>query len=58
MRNYCIEWNKNGYVINREINEYECAALAEDYARSKMGDCDNAIIFEGEYFQYSWTVDP
>lgn len=58
MKEFLIEWMKNDYPKARTFIQRECNAMAEDYAKGKMGECDYAVIYSGTNFDTSWIVNP
>jgi hypothetical protein len=54
MKNFKLEYYKNGYVTNTEYKDFECSALAYDYARIKISStgADMIRVYSSDDWDY------
>lgn len=54
MKNFKLEFYINGYVVETEYKDFECSALAYDYANLKIGSngIDMIRVYSGDDWDY------
>ena len=58
MKNFKLEYYRNGYVVTTEYKDFECSALAYDYANMKLtSDYDMIRVYSGDDWDYFVDVE-